>query len=354
MHDFLKSHFKGFTMGRNELIDLMRALGLSSYEAKAYTALLLHGPLTSTELASHGGIPQPRVYDIIRGLVEKGLVQISHGRPKKFSAISPEVALKNYVMRRNLKELEIYSRVIDELKSTHIAKEEIGVWTTLGIEGALSLTNQALQLVENELLIAAYTDFLGHVISALKRDISTCLVLYDVENRTQELQERVDELRFKPTHGPIIVIPDMMYVLVIAGWNEGRPTSYKVTDDYLKRLLMEYFLGYLRGTSKLVSSRMDRIFERRYVHLVRAVDHIRALQSLDYDVRVLVEGRWTKTGEHAVLSGRPIRYVENSLKGIESLILRTDEGIELSVGGLGAHLEDFEAIKLAVKAKTRD
>ena len=61
-------------------IDIFSGLsgfGLSPYEIKVYSTLALKGELTPSQIVRVSGIPQPRVYDVLRNLHDKGLVEFS-------------------------------------------------------------------------------------------------------------------------------------------------------------------------------------------------------------------------------------------------------------------------------------
>ena len=48
---------------------------LGEYEIEAYLAVLDHGELTASAIADRTEIPQPRVYDTVRSLSDRGLVE---------------------------------------------------------------------------------------------------------------------------------------------------------------------------------------------------------------------------------------------------------------------------------------
>ena len=336
---------------RDDLIELMKALGFTIYESKAYVSLLLYDSLTSTELASKSEIPQPRVYDVIKNLTSKGLVVILHGRPKKFRALEPEVALKNYIENKFLNESNIYTKILNIIKNKPLQKDEEGVWITSSTSGIISMIKEAINDAENELLIATTTEILSQTLELInKKNISVCAIMYDInEFYSKKLKGLLDEVRLRPTKGPILFIPDTKYAVAVVGWRTQQPIAYKITDEHLKILFSEYFLGYVRVNSTLISSRFDTILNRNYVNLVRAVDHIKALQERGYNVEVTIEGKLIKTGEPISISGIPVFYRENSIKGIMSLALKMKDGKEITIGGLGAYLEDVEAIRINVK-----
>src|SRR6056297_1479186 len=68
---------------------------LGEYEIDAYLTVLEHGRLTASEIADHTDIPQPRVYDTVRSLSDRGLVELRESQPMKVIAIDPEEAFEN-------------------------------------------------------------------------------------------------------------------------------------------------------------------------------------------------------------------------------------------------------------------
>ncbi len=86
----------------NSLKRHLRELGLTEYETNAYLTLLEKGMLTASECSASSGVPRPRCYDVLRSLMEKGLVKMEPGRPTKYAVIPPEAGLRN--LYRNYKE----------------------------------------------------------------------------------------------------------------------------------------------------------------------------------------------------------------------------------------------------------
>jgi sugar-specific transcriptional regulator TrmB len=68
-------------------------LGLTGYEASAYLALTRRGRATGAEVARLAGLPRQRVYDVLNGLVARGVASVEPGRPARYTALSPEEAV---------------------------------------------------------------------------------------------------------------------------------------------------------------------------------------------------------------------------------------------------------------------
>ena len=77
------------------LINSLKKLGLTEYEAKAYVAIVELGEAEAHEVARKSGVPRTRIYDVLSKLETSGLIQrIKEPRPAVYSAISPERTLE--------------------------------------------------------------------------------------------------------------------------------------------------------------------------------------------------------------------------------------------------------------------
>lgn len=81
----------------------LMALGLSKYEACAYLALLGYDESSAVEVAGRAGVPRQRIYDVLASLCERNLVVAREGRPTRYTALEPAVALRT-IMETRLRE----------------------------------------------------------------------------------------------------------------------------------------------------------------------------------------------------------------------------------------------------------
>jgi sugar-specific transcriptional regulator TrmB len=108
-------------------LDRLQRLGLTSYEARAYLALLRRDSSTAAETARLAGLPRQRVYDVLSSLVEKGMASTRPGRAVKYAATPPEQALDRLVAahRAQLADLERdTTSMIDALTPEFLAGRE--------------------------------------------------------------------------------------------------------------------------------------------------------------------------------------------------------------------------------------
>ncbi len=72
-----------------DLGDFLAKLGLTEYEARTLATLFALKEADSPEVARAAQVPKTRVYDVLDGLVEKGLAVKIFSRPKKYRAMRP-------------------------------------------------------------------------------------------------------------------------------------------------------------------------------------------------------------------------------------------------------------------------
>jgi len=112
---------------------LLKHLGLTEYESKAYITLLSNGKLNAERVSLLSGIPLPRVYDTMNGLAERGMIFITKTRPQVFQAISPN-QLKQMFVEDEKKKMDAKVKAIEDsvpqflnmISSIPVNKEEEG------------------------------------------------------------------------------------------------------------------------------------------------------------------------------------------------------------------------------------
>jgi sugar-specific transcriptional regulator TrmB len=72
---------------KDQIVEALLSYGLNEYEARAYLALLQHGPAVAGEISRRSGIPRPRVYDTLQRLIENSLVAENGGSPRSYAPL---------------------------------------------------------------------------------------------------------------------------------------------------------------------------------------------------------------------------------------------------------------------------
>ena len=85
--DILKLDTKGVEEEYRRISSVLRKIGLSDYESRAYVALIVHQHGTADEVASFASIPRTSAYKALRSLREKDLIDMTEGRPTIFHSL---------------------------------------------------------------------------------------------------------------------------------------------------------------------------------------------------------------------------------------------------------------------------
>lgn len=76
-------------MDRPQIVELLKDLGLTSYEAKAYVAIAGLGPSEPKRVASEASIPYPSAYTALKALESKGWAEKVVSKPVTYRAKKP-------------------------------------------------------------------------------------------------------------------------------------------------------------------------------------------------------------------------------------------------------------------------
>jgi sugar-specific transcriptional regulator TrmB len=116
-----------FTVDVARLVARLIRLGLTSYEARAYVALIKRDSYTAAQVARVASLPRQRIYDVLGSLVSKGLASTRPGTNIKYAAVAPELAIERLMSRQRaeLAELELDAAAIVENLTPDFAAGQI-------------------------------------------------------------------------------------------------------------------------------------------------------------------------------------------------------------------------------------
>jgi sugar-specific transcriptional regulator TrmB len=114
------------------LIAALTDLGLSSYEARIYAALVLLDVTDAKELVDFLGISKPSVYEGLDKLTEMGLAVRRNSKPAMFTPIQPEIAVR-ILMERHTSSAKIALTELFKLEKEKVDKDRSdAVWNVYG------------------------------------------------------------------------------------------------------------------------------------------------------------------------------------------------------------------------------
>lgn len=140
-------------------VEVLQELGLKEYEAKSFVALSRLPKATAKGISEHTDVPRTRVYDAIRVLEAKGLVEIQHSNPRQFRAVPMGEAVDSLE--------ELYESRVDTLRAAlkglepaERSDEEVSqeVWGLSGSEAIASRTNTLIGEATEEVVMVIGSD----------------------------------------------------------------------------------------------------------------------------------------------------------------------------------------------------
>ncbi|HNX16742.1 MAG TPA: TrmB family transcriptional regulator [Methanoregula sp.] len=133
-----------------ERINHLKKIGLNEYEARAYIALVGLREATAREILEAGGIPQGRIYDVLKDLSRKGYVEIQEGSPAYYRAVDPS----NVIQCLGREYTRLLRQSMDTLKNLHIeTPAPYPVWVISNESAIVNRIFALFKTVENELIV---------------------------------------------------------------------------------------------------------------------------------------------------------------------------------------------------------
>ncbi|AKU08693.1 ArsR family transcriptional regulator [Haloferax sp. Atlit-12N] len=318
---------------------------LGEYEIDAYLAVLEHGQLTASEIADRTSIPQPRVYDTVRSLSDRGLVELRESRPMKIVAVDPDDAFAN--VKTSLEEL------IEELEARYTApaRDTEAVSLVKSRSTILRYIEEIIEAAEYELVLSLTPDLLRRfrddLAAAIDSGVSIDLLVTPASRAPDP-----DEFNYldvatiararRGITSPVLAVADGEYSIYATqdALRDDRDRYGVIFNRSALGFLVSGFFGtVLWSTAEtIVANGKRRPFPRRYASIRRAVKDIREIEG---DFYASVSGRDIETGDPIVVEGRVIETAFEDTEEVASLHIETEEGV-VEVGGLVAALEDVE------------
>ncbi|UCG95126.1 MAG: TrmB family transcriptional regulator [archaeon] len=115
-----------------EIVETLRKIGMTEYEARIYLVLVKHGSQSAKEIATKSGVPKNRIYESVERLQREGFIEEIPGTPKRYSAVNPEGPLGE-----RLESLEDAKKNLEALYEKSKGKTESPVRISYGRKSAI-------------------------------------------------------------------------------------------------------------------------------------------------------------------------------------------------------------------------
>lgn len=162
----------------DELIENLKEIGLNSYEAKVYLALLKKYPATGYEVSKLADIPQSRAYDTLKALENSNIVMSSNTKPVTYTPIKPKELTKRF-KRKITSTLDYLEKKLPNVKDNYT--EPI-----LSVTGTSTIHRKIIEIINNatkEIFIEIWSQDFKYIepylFEAYNRGLDIKIVGYD-------------------------------------------------------------------------------------------------------------------------------------------------------------------------------
>lgn len=352
-------------MGDNELTTILEETGLSPYQADAYEALLELGSSPASEIAAVSGVPQPRIYDVLRSLEDMDYATVYERDQLYARANDPSKALAGLRTA-----VERYESAIAEIEARYQAPAVQAGDVSLVqrfrtvFEHARENIGTASEHIQLAITPDRFSDLRSALRAAHERGVHIQISLYCPPDEQFPFDRSTfdgvcTEVRQRDLPGPFLLLTDRQRACY-APHNRVSHEYGVLVDDYTTAYVFHWY--YLTRLWEVY----DTIYSDHSDHpphqFVEITDCIRAIEpALDDGAMISgrVIGEFVRTGRECDLSGEfvDVEYTGSrtdeppaslaQLAAEATIHFEADD--RYTVGGRGAHTEDIAAKRFSIE-----
>jgi sugar-specific transcriptional regulator TrmB len=137
---------------------ILREIGLNTYEIDAYFALLESGQMTAMEISKKAKVPYSKIYEVLNSLKEKGWIKSTESRPYKYYPLPPMEALATTKIRLEDKYKSWEKAIATEMQPLYEKRELVerpDILILHGQHAVMAKLEETLRKATKEIMIAA-------------------------------------------------------------------------------------------------------------------------------------------------------------------------------------------------------
>jgi len=173
---------------RSTAVEQLKALGLSTYAARTFVALVGLGEGTAQDVSDVADVPRTRVYDAADELRDHGLVDVKQSNPKQYWAISTETTGRHFQQEYDHR-VATLTDALDRLAVADRTAEQRGVWTVTGRDTVTERVVEFISEAEDEIVFMTADDLLTDDLTACLSNASD----RDVTIRLADMSQTAEE-----------------------------------------------------------------------------------------------------------------------------------------------------------------
>lgn len=323
--------------------------GLSPYEIKVLSTLLIEGEMTSTQVVRSSGVPQPRIYDIFNSLIRKGFIEVSPGKKKIYRAVPLSISVN-----KQIDELKDLGNTVEEFVKTHRQEKRTETPYVWLVEEEKQIDLRIRRMIDSakkEIIFSVtnrtFDIAFNNLKKALARGVTVALVTFpdtSVE-RIKDLKGCVSRMR-NSTASEVLIIDRNSALLNVGDVGSRDKYALYFDDDELIHVSNYYFFHTIWAPSKPVTTfdSARSIWFRTTWLACEALD-----QFFSNGLEITADMKCIINGNEMSLKGR-ITKTERELGMRHTFFIKVNNKT-YSVGGRTARLEDAKLIEVEISTK---
>lgn len=353
-------------MDKGELTSILEDAGLSPYQADAYVTVLGLGSASATDVAEASNVPDPRIYDVLRDLEDRGYVETYEQDSLHARAQDPATVLKDLRERADR-----FGDAAEEIETRWEAPaiDSHTVSFLKRIDTVLDRAEAKVRSATDQVEVAASLDQFERLQPALEaahdRGVYVRLILHVDEDSGETLpsesllSETASEVRYRTIPMPFLTLVDRTSTCFAPHALSTNRYGIIVEDRTHAYVFHWFFIAGLWVSTVPVIEPEDTL-PRTYVDIRKCIQDIGPLVEDGATVAVTIEGIDVESDEKATIEGTVVEVEFPSLEaasqdrpdrrlgGQATLVVDTGDR-HVTFGGWGAMMEDYEATRIVVE-----
>lgn len=351
-------------MDRTELQVALEDAGLSPYQADAYVTILECGAAPATEIAEASGVPDPRIYDVLRDLENEGYIE-TYKQGTLHARVHDIGVLREMLENRATRFRDAADEIETRWEEPSI--EETVISIVKRFETVLNNADRDIRMATNQVQASLNVETYELLRPALKQatenGANVKLSIYPGKDGTlpgeEELAPVCTEARHRTLPSPFVAIVDRTKTCFAP--HRGSTNEYGVlVDDRTHTYVFHwFFLTTQFDIWEPYYTATDEEFTGDYIDIRYCIRDIGPLLEEGATVGISIDGVDTETGQRRTVEGivsdvfvtKPTGEDSTAIaaySGRVTMTVETDSG-RVEVGGWGAMVEEVEAHRLRTR-----
>ena len=354
-------------MAEGQIQEALQNLGLSQYQADAYTATLELGSAPAVDIADTAGVPRARIYDVLRKLEAEGYVETYEQDSLHARALNPIEATDKLHQRA-----ETFTQAAEQMNNLweDPAVEDSQITIVKRQDTVYEQANCFIREATNEVQLTAtpaqYSRLEKALAGAQDRGVFTQVTLLpptdsaSVDTDSIDFEGSVIEARVRTLPGPFVLISDREKTC-FSPQTPWLSNSYGlIADNFpIAHVFHRYFQTTHWDAWEPVYSARATDPPITYVNLRHCITDLEPIISDGATVHVTVEGIDTASREEVTVGGTVTDLLYSKATDVlgtpeladiarQVAIVVSDDQAEYTIGGWYARVEDIEMRRLTV------